>query len=274
MRADDALRQHEACGCLKLHPLYAELCLTCWHALTSASRLDWTPSTDVHGKVWIPRSMYFRLRGAVKEAAKVLPPAAAPGPINLRDWQESLGVTGQQVADDLGVTRQSWSRWKNGQVPEPPWLPLALEALAKRYQRKARRKRVSCLLITLLLLSTGCAHTLQPDPPGRWETLAPTTPGRMATVATAIPDVLTTQNALARGGVEGNPVFTVPCGDTPGAACLTAVKAAWYVGISTLEYELAKSIGRELKWWESLLFHAAPVAFQVLASWHNSGVNR
>lgn len=144
MRADEALRQHEACACIVVRSVEAETCLTCWHALTSASQQEWGPAyTDAtSGKVIMPRAMYFRLRGAVKEAANELPPAA-PGPINLADWQESLGVTGQQVADDLGVSRQSWSRWKNGQVKEPPWLPLALETLAKRYQGKAKRKRVS-----------------------------------------------------------------------------------------------------------------------------------
>lgn len=50
----------------------------------------------------------------------------------LRERRERLGFTPQSLATALGVHFTTTYRWERGEVPCPPWLDLALEALERR----------------------------------------------------------------------------------------------------------------------------------------------
>lgn len=44
----------------------------------------------------------------------------------LREWREAVTLTQRDLADYLGVTTTTISRWETGAVPMPPYLRFAL----------------------------------------------------------------------------------------------------------------------------------------------------
>jgi transcriptional regulator with XRE-family HTH domain len=62
-------------------------------------------------------------------------PAATGSPMTPADLtarREQLGYSQHELARRLGVNQASISRWESGRQPIPAWLPLALEALARK----------------------------------------------------------------------------------------------------------------------------------------------
>lgn len=53
-------------------------------------------------------------------------------PEELIEWRERNGFTGKQLAEALGVSNVTVSRWENRAREIPPYLHLALECLERR----------------------------------------------------------------------------------------------------------------------------------------------
>lgn len=53
-------------------------------------------------------------------------------PHRLRAWREKLGITQQQAADMLGVTRRTVVKWESGEAPISPTIQMALAHLWQR----------------------------------------------------------------------------------------------------------------------------------------------
>lgn len=49
---------------------------------------------------------------------------------NVKAWRDRHGVTQMALAARLGVNHSTVWRWEHDKLPLPPWLPLALEAIA------------------------------------------------------------------------------------------------------------------------------------------------
>lgn len=81
-------------------------------------------------------------------------------------------------------------------------------------------------------------------------------------------DVISTQKALAAGAQEINPLL----GDNPTALKMTAVKMVGWSLLRTIENTVEKEIGRDLRWYEQILFWAIPTGLTAWASAHNFGV--
>ncbi len=65
-----------------------------------------------------------------KQSAKA-PPLKPMTPEELREWRTSRGLTQQQLAELLGVTRKAISNWECKERKIPPYLSFLLESLEK-----------------------------------------------------------------------------------------------------------------------------------------------
>jgi len=106
----------------------------------------------------------------------------------------------------------------------------------------------------LAISSIGCA-SLAPRP----------TIAHAGFLAASTLDVVSTQKALGAGAQELNPIM----GPNPSAMKMTAVKMAGWSLLRTLENTVEKEIGRDLKWYEQVLFWAIPTGLTAWASAHN-----
>jgi hypothetical protein len=134
--------------------------------------------------------------------------------------------------------------------------------LAQCSPRRGNHARASvlALLSALVVLNgLGCAS------------VAPKAdPVHAAYIATATADVLTTQQALGRGGQEANPLL----GSQPSTAKLAGIKVAGWFAARSLESYLEGRMNRRLKWWERVIVWGAPIGVQTWAAYHNSTVAR
>jgi hypothetical protein len=119
---------------------------------------------------------------------------------------------------------------------------------------------VLALLITLIALNgLGCAS------------VAPKAdPVHAAYMATATADIVTTQQALGRGGHEINPLL----GSQPSTAKLAGMKVAGWFAARSLESYLEGRMKRQLKWWERIIVWGAPIGVQTWAAYNNSTVGK
>jgi len=124
--------------------------------------------------------------------------------------------------------------------------------------RRAPVRLVAAFLTALLAFAgTGCA------------TLAPKrSVAHAGFIAASAADVVSTQKALAAGATEKNPFM----GDNPSAAKMAAVKLVGWSLIRTLEHTVESEIGRDLRWYEQVLFWAIPTGLTAWASAHNFNV--
>ncbi len=53
--------------------------------------------------------------------AGTLRPAPAMTPAELKAWRKTRGLNQQQLADAIGTTRNTVSRWEISRHPIPPW---------------------------------------------------------------------------------------------------------------------------------------------------------
>ena len=95
-------------------------------------------------------------------------------------------------------------------------------------------------------------------------------PVHAAYMATAVADVVTTQQALSRGGHEVNPLL----GSQPSTAKLAGIKVAGWFAARSFESYLENRMKRQLKWWERVIVWGAPIGVQSWAAYHNSNVAR
>lgn len=60
----------------------------------------------------------------------------------LKKWRERLGFTQSELAGRLGLPnpqqggRVTIARWESGDFPFPPYLPLALETIERRFKER------------------------------------------------------------------------------------------------------------------------------------------
>ena len=59
----------------------------------------------------------------------------------LRKWRDELAMTQEQLAEALSVDVMTISRWERGVRSIPPYLPLALETLERKYKKIGRQKK-------------------------------------------------------------------------------------------------------------------------------------
>ncbi len=121
----------------------------------------------------------------------------------------------------------------------------------------AHRLVAACLCALLAVTGLGCA-SLAPRP----------TIAHAGFLAASTVDVISTQVALGAGAQERNPFM----GSNPSVLKMTAVKMAGWSLLRTLENTVEKEIGRDLKWYEQVLFWVIPTGLTAWASAHNFGV--
>lgn len=51
-------------------------------------------------------------------------------PDDLDDWMKEHAYSVRGLAAELGIAFTTVQRWRNGSVPCPPWLPLALRGIS------------------------------------------------------------------------------------------------------------------------------------------------
>lgn len=123
---------------------------------------------------------------------------------------------------------------------------------------RAKHRLVAAILCgALTVAGIGCA-SLAPRP----------TIAHAGFIAASTIDVISTQKALGAGAQELNPIF----GQNPSVTKMAAVKLAGWSLLRTLENTVEKQIGRDLKWYEQVLFWAIPTGLTAWASAHNFGI--
>lgn len=58
----------------------------------------------------------------------------------LKQRRENLGLKQSDLANELGLSSVSISRWETGQVVVPKWLNLVMEALEQRQIKKLQKQ--------------------------------------------------------------------------------------------------------------------------------------
>ncbi len=120
-----------------------------------------------------------------------------------------------------------------------------------------KAKHTPGLTITALLLAvtlSGCAS------------IAPrASVGHVAYVGSAVADIATSQAAFNRGAIELNPLL----GESPNVARMAALKIGGFGLLRLLETTIENEIGRQLNWYEQILFWLVPTAIQTWAAIHN-----
>jgi len=126
--------------------------------------------------------------------------------------------------------------------------------------RRASRRLVAACLVAVLGLAgagAGCA-SLAPRP----------SIGHAGFLAASTMDIVSTQRALDAGAQERNPLM----GSNPTPARMVAVKMAGWSLMRTIEASVEDGLGRQLRWYEQILFWAVPTGLTAWASAHNFGV--
>ncbi len=123
--------------------------------------------------------------------------------------------------------------------------------------RAVHRLVAASLCAALAISGIGCA-SLAPRP----------SVGHAGFLAVSTLDVVSTQRALAAGAQEINPLM----GSNPTALKMTAVKMVGWSLLRTIENTVEQEIGRDLRWYEQVLFWAIPTGLTAWASAHNFGV--
>lgn len=59
---------------------------------------------------------------------------------DLKKRRSALGWTQKQLAEALGVQPNTVTRWENGILPVPVYVPLALETIERRESKKGGKK--------------------------------------------------------------------------------------------------------------------------------------
>ena len=152
------------------------------------------------------------------------------------------------------------SFFDHSSAPLPQWYDEATGLpIADPWQgSRATHRLVAAILCgALTVAGIGCA-SFAPKP----------TIAHAGFIAASTIDVIYTQKALGAGAQELKPIF----GQNPSVAKMAAVKMAGWSLIRILETTVEKEIGRELKWYERVLFWAVPTGLTAWASAHNFGV--
>ena len=82
-------------------------------------------------KLDLPFLLLMLYKAAMAERRSVIPPLKPMTPEELREWRKARGLTQQQLAELLGVTRKAISNWECKERKIPPYLSFLLESLEK-----------------------------------------------------------------------------------------------------------------------------------------------